>query len=310
MESNRLFISNSEKYIASYYFDVELYNNNGAEPIFLSTLGHLKNPHIVAFSGDDSEVLIKNNNNIYEIYDLSTLKKVFRYRGSAAYEENAFLIDDTIIVSTNDGSVYSINRKNKKRNLLCRFGDYTYSQLYHIGNESYVLMGYKQETNTTDFNYFDIIDNVVVKEKKHVSSFKMSPAGIYRYYGTDYFMSGNKLVSFNHSNNAADVITFDFDECDLSYKIEIEFMGEIINCPGIDNEKMHLVKILGFNNLLFVAYHEAVFILDLKTKMIKEKIKLSCSITDIAVSASKRQLWLASPHNTKCLDIRSVSNFR
>ena len=126
MESNRLFISNSEKYIASYYFDVELYNNNGAEPIFLSTLGHLKNPHIVAFSGDDSEVLIKNNNNIYEIYDLLTMKKIFRFRGSKAYEDNVFLLDDTIIVSTNDGSVYSINRKNKKRNLLCRFGDYTY----------------------------------------------------------------------------------------------------------------------------------------------------------------------------------------
>ena len=167
-------------------------------------------------------------------------------------------------------------------------------------------MGYKQETNTTDFNYFDIIDNVVVKEKKHVSSFKMSPAGIYRYYGTDYFMSGNKLVSFNHSNNAADVITFDFDECDLRYKIEIECMGEIINCLGIDNEKMHLVKILGFNNLLFVAYHKAVFILDLETKTIKNEIKLSYAITDIAVSASKRQLWLASPIGSIKIDIKEL----
>ena len=91
MESNRIFISNSEKYIASYYFDVELYNNDGNNPVLISTLGHLKNPHIVAFSRDDSEVLVKNNNNIYEIYNLSTLKKIFRFRGSKADEENVLM---------------------------------------------------------------------------------------------------------------------------------------------------------------------------------------------------------------------------
>ena len=64
MESNRLFISNNEEYVVSTYIDVELYKNNGYTLCFLSKLGHLKNPHIVAFSKDDSEILIRNNDTV------------------------------------------------------------------------------------------------------------------------------------------------------------------------------------------------------------------------------------------------------
>ena len=139
MVSTRCFSSSDGQYLVNLYFDAELYKREDENLVFVKNLGKLKNPYNAAFSPDGSKVLVKNNNALIEIYEISSFKKTTKTKAPKDSKYVYFLDNERLIFSTESGMLYTLDIWTSELKQHFHFDGLVDANLYYSINNDFLF---------------------------------------------------------------------------------------------------------------------------------------------------------------------------
>lgn len=297
MQSNGLSLSKNQKYIVSTYFDFSLYKLNGKDITFVKNLGELKNPDRAVFFDNDSKILVRNNNTLIEVYDINTLKRLFKRRCSGAYEGQIHFVDnDTFISSNSKGSVYSLCISENSIKYHVQEIRLVNTDIFHLKAKKFILIGESEASQRTQI-YLLIWDGKSLISK-HLYSTSLTfwnqmlfmdsrlyfvtldnRLVEYEYHETDDSLTDERIIHDFSKHNLENI--FDHKEC----------ISEIFDLPFV--LIFRNMCLCGNNKHLTLAFNGGLVVLDAASFEFVSIIPTKDWIDTILITEDK-YLWLSS----------------
>jgi len=149
LESLRLFVSPDGEYFVNLHFDTTLHRRSGNDLIFCKKLSTIKNPDTVCFSDDSKMAAVKNNNNLIEIFNLDSGKRIFKGEGTREFGCEMFFVDNTTLLSsTYSGKIFTVDITTGQMNCLGQL-NLDNVEIIKVNNNRYLILGDERDNSTS-----------------------------------------------------------------------------------------------------------------------------------------------------------------
>ena len=319
MESNRLFVSQDGKYFVNIYLDVTVYEQNGDTLIFKKRLGKMKNPDTVCFSGNGKLVAIKNNNNLIEIYNLSSGLRLFKGKGPRVSGGKVFFIDDTTLLSsTEDGMIYTLDILTGNVRYCSDGVNLNYVELIEITPSKYFILGNKKATGDTNIYILSFDDQVAgIKLLQSISARLDTSSAIFIKNKLYAVSENNELFVYNCDIKSNSLVQEKIIPL-LKKSNVIEFTEHAFDmihhvAPSIDINFSPSLFPIGITAALrekyiVIAFNLGLVVFDICKCQCVSKIPLQYGISSILATDNGKYIWFASSNGIQYSSIKNVIN--